>query len=148
MQAVRDMIGSAADPSTDASVGNATVVLTILIGLKRVGKENRLLVQGGPVGRATPDPSLLRLLGQAHRFQEMVLAGDGRSMGALANDIGISRSYFTRVFRFSFLAPEIVRAILCGEHPIQLTARSLTGRSSELAGDWATQVRQLDTDQP
>ncbi len=36
-------------------------------------------------------------------------------------------SYFTRILRLSFLAPEIVKTILRDRHPLELTAKKLAG---------------------
>jgi site-specific DNA recombinase len=44
---------------------------------------------------------------------------------ALAKQEGVSRSYFTRVVRFSYLAPDITQAILDGRQPRDLTAEKL-----------------------
>ena len=37
------------------------------------------------------------------------------------------RSYFTRILRLSFLAPEVVKTILRDRHPLELTAKKLAG---------------------
>jgi site-specific DNA recombinase len=49
-------------------------------------------------------------------------------MGQLAADAGVGGSYFTRILRLSFLAPETVRAILRDRHPIELTAKRLANQ--------------------
>jgi hypothetical protein len=53
----------------------------------------------------------------------------GKSISELAGNVGVSPSYFTRVLRLSFLAPEIVRAILSGRQPPHLTAKHLMSPS-------------------
>jgi site-specific DNA recombinase len=129
-------------PSVDCNDA-ATTPLSVPINLRRAGKQNRLLIErpGDPEG--SPDRSLLRLLGQAHRFGEMVLGGDGRSIGALASEAGVVQSYFTRILRLNFLSPRIVKLILEGRHPPRLTAKSLIGQSPKLARDWMEQSKQL-----
>ena len=42
---------------------------------------------------------------------------------------GVSRSYFTRVVRLSYLAPDITQAILEGRQPHDLTAEKLLAHS-------------------
>src|SRR5882672_3496774 len=42
---------------------------------------------------------------------------------------GVSRSYFTRVVRLSYLAPDITQAILEGRQPRHLTAEKLLQHS-------------------
>ena len=42
---------------------------------------------------------------------------------------GVSPSYFTRLVRFSYLAPDITEAILDGRQPPDLTANKLLAHS-------------------
>ncbi len=129
----------------DADVDHAAgIILTMPIHLRRVGKEMRLLIPGsGDNLTNPPDRSLLRLLGQAYRFQDMLMRGSGRSVGALAKEAGISPSYFTRILKLSFLSPKLVSAILEGRQPQKLNGKLLTRRSGQLARDWAVQAHQL-----
>jgi site-specific DNA recombinase len=43
----------------------------------------------------------------------------------MAGAAGVSSSYFTRMVRLSFLAPDITCAILQGDQPAELNARKL-----------------------
>ncbi len=43
----------------------------------------------------------------------------------MAQEVGLSSSYFTRMLRLSFLAPDITRAILHGRQPADLNAHKL-----------------------
>ena len=94
--------------------------------MKRTGKETRLLIDGaGGSARRQPDHSLHRILARAYRYNDMVMRSAGKTMGQLAAEAGVGGSYFTRILRLSFLAPEIVKAILRDRHPIELTAKRL-----------------------
>jgi hypothetical protein len=53
-------------------------------------------------------------------------------MRALAKEAGVARSYFTRIFRLSFLAPDVVKAIVQGAHPPDLTAKRLSVHTKDL----------------
>ena len=55
----------------------------------------------------------------------MVMRNRGKTMAKLAAKAGVGRSYFTRILRLSFLAPDVVKAILRDRHPIELTAKRL-----------------------
>ena len=55
----------------------------------------------------------------------MVMHSRGRAMAELAAEAGVGGSYFTRILRLSFLAPEVVKAILRDRHPIEPTAKRL-----------------------
>jgi hypothetical protein len=50
-------------------------------------------------------------------------------LAVLAEREGVSRSYFTRVVRLSYLAPDITQAILDGHQPRDLTAEKLLAHS-------------------
>ncbi len=88
--------------------------------------ETRFLIDGpGGSSRREPDRSLLRLLSQAHRFHEMVMRNRGKTISELAEEAGVGGSYFTRILRLSFLAPDVVKTILRDRHPIEPTAKKL-----------------------
>jgi hypothetical protein len=55
----------------------------------------------------------------------MVMQGDGKTMAELAAEAGVTGSWFTRILRLSFLAPDVVKAILRDRHPIELSAKRL-----------------------
>ena len=88
--------------------------------------ETRLLIDGAGGGaRRKPDHSLCRVLAQARQYQAMVMRSGGKTMAALAAEANVGGSYFTRILRLSFLAPDVVTAILRDQHPIELTAKRL-----------------------
>jgi site-specific DNA recombinase len=102
------------------------ITFTVPARLKRTGMETRLLIDGGDANsRRNPDHSLHRLLARAYRYNDMVMRSDGKTMRQLAAEAGVVRSYFTRILRLSFLAPDIVKAILRDRHPIELSAKRL-----------------------
>jgi site-specific DNA recombinase len=72
---------------------------------------------------------LLKLLVRAHRFNATLVRNDDVPFSMLAEREGVSRSYFTRVVRLSYLAPDIIQAILDGRQPRDLTAEKLLGHS-------------------
>jgi hypothetical protein len=59
----------------------------------------------------------------------MLMRGEGKTITQFANDARVSGSYFTRVLRLSFLAPEILQAILRNRHPIDLSAKRLANKT-------------------
>lgn len=117
-------------------------VLTVPACVRRTGMETKLLIDGAPLEHREPDRSLLRLLGQARRYKEMIMQNADVYVADLAAKAGVTRSYFTRVFRLSFLAPEITVAILQGRQPPQLAANKLM-QAGVLSPLWPDQHRQL-----
>jgi site-specific DNA recombinase len=67
-----------------------------------------------------------------------VLKGDGRSLTEIAAAQGIGDSYAGRLLRLSFLAADIIEAILTGKQPVDLTANRLAN-TPEIPVDWAAQ---------
>ncbi|MDR3531775.1 MAG: recombinase family protein [Rhodopila sp.] len=119
------------------------MVLTVPATLKRVGQEMRHLIDSPGAGLAhEPDRSLLRLLARAQHFRALVLRGDGRSVTQLAAEAGVGKSYFSRIVRLGFLAPDITEAIVVGRHPIELSAQRLAFVQN-LPADWRQQRQAL-----
>jgi hypothetical protein len=54
----------------------------------------------------------------------------------------VTASYFTRVLRIAYLAPDIVEAIIDGKQPPELTANRLV-RVKDLPIDWPGQREAL-----
>ncbi|HVR65614.1 MAG TPA: hypothetical protein VMT98_03190 [Verrucomicrobiae bacterium] len=50
-----------------------------------------------------------RLLGRTYRYNEMAMGSSRKTMWQLAAEAGVVRSYFTRILRLSFLAPDIAK---------------------------------------
>jgi DNA invertase Pin-like site-specific DNA recombinase len=121
-------------------------ILSVPARLRRTGLETKLLIQGASgLAHRQADRSLLRLIAQARRFNELVSTGAGLTITELAIQVGVSRSYFSRIFRLSFLAPEITKAIIQGQQPSELSAIKLMG-TGRFACIWSDQRRQLGFD--
>ena len=82
-----------------------------------------------PSAIAKPNARLIKLLMRAHRFNAALAGSPGAPFAALAKQEGVSRSYFTRLVRLSYLAPDITQAILDGRQPPHLTADKLLAHS-------------------
>ncbi len=113
------------------SLSNATddeiQILSIPVRLRRSGRAIRMLIEGtDPFATAA---QLVKLLIRARRFNATLLDSDGVPFAALAKREGVSPSYFTRLVRLSYLAPDITEAILDGRQPPDLTADKLLAHS-------------------
>jgi len=105
-------------------------ILPIPVRLRRSGRAIRMLIEGtDPFATARPDARLVKLLIRARRFNATLLDSDGVPFAALAKREGVSPSYFTRLVRLSYLAPDITEAILDGRQPRDLTADKLLAHS-------------------
>ena len=123
------LLGVAAASSPSAT-DDETRVLSVPVRLRRSGREIKMLIDGtDPFATAKPDARLIKLLIRARRFNATLLGSDGVPLAALVKREGVSPSYFTRLVRLSYLAPDITQAILDGRQPRDLTADKLLAHS-------------------
>ena len=104
-------------------------LLSVPVRLRRSGREIRMMINGTDLFAAKPDARLIKLLLRARRFNATLAEGEGVPFAVLAEQEGVSRSYFTRLVRLSYLAPDITQAILDGRQPPDLTAEKLLEHS-------------------
>src|ERR1700758_912784 len=123
------LLDGAATPLPSAS-DDEIQILSIPVRLRRSGQAIRMLIEGiDPFATAKPDARLVKLLITAGRFNAALVGSDGVPFAALAKRQGVSPSYFTRLVRLSYLAPDITEAILDGRQPRDLTADKLLAHS-------------------
>ena len=82
-----------------------------------------------PFATAKPDARLIKLLIRARRFNTALVGSNSLPFAALAKRESVSPSYFTRLVRLSYLAPDIAQAILDGRQPRDVTADKLLAHS-------------------
>jgi site-specific DNA recombinase len=119
-------LGSLFNLSVAPSVSEENVIMSVPAQLRRAGTEIRMLIdRTDPFAAVKPDARLIKLLVRAHRLNTTLVQSEDVAFAALAMREGVSRSYFTRVVRLSYLAPDITQAILEGRQPRDLTAEKL-----------------------
>jgi hypothetical protein len=122
-----------------SAVDNDTQILSVPVELRRSGREIKMRIDGtDPFATAKPDARLIKLLIKARRFNAALVRSEGVPFAALAEREGVSPSYFTRLVRLSYLAPDIIQAILDGRQPRNLTPDKLLAHS-RLALAWHDQ---------
>jgi len=118
------------DTSPQGANDEETELLSVPVGLRRSGREIRMVIDGtDSFATAKPNARLVKLLLRARRFNAALTQGEGIAFAALAQREGVSRSYFTRLVRLSYLAPDITQAILDGRQPRDLTPEKLLEHS-------------------
>src|SRR6266436_5059454 len=126
-------LGVLLDAATAPSQGvkdDETKILSVPVRLRRAGREIRMVIDSiDPFAAAKPDARLIKLLLRARRFNATLAEGKGVPFAALAQREGVSRSYFTRLVRLGYLAPDITQAILDGRQPRDLTPEKLLEHS-------------------
>ena len=126
LSTLSDITAAPSQIVTDAEIQ----ILSMPVRLRRAGREIRMLIDGAdPFAAAKPDARLIKLLLRARRFNVTLAESDNVPFAALAQQEGFSRSYFTRVARLGYLAPDITQAIVDGRQPPDLTAEKLLEHS-------------------
>jgi site-specific DNA recombinase len=115
----------------------APMRLRIPASLKRTGKEMKFIVDG--VANSAPaDTTLIRLLVRGRKIAKRMFEPNCPPLAEIAHEEKITASYATRLVRLTFLAPDIVAAILAGKQPVGLTANKLMA-DTRLPLDWRDQ---------
>lgn len=81
---------------------------------KRGGRKEIQLPLGAPAQRKV-DNTMIKALGRAFRWKQMLETGEFTTINDLAEHERIAPSYMTRVLRLTLLAPDIVEAIMEGQ---------------------------------
>jgi hypothetical protein len=132
----RDNNGRHSQDFGDASEG-PLATLTIPAQLKRAGMEMKFIIDGAS-NPGPADTTLIRLLVRAQKIGKRLLQPGNPPLEEIANEENITSSYATRLVRLTFLAPDIVAAILAGKQPGDFTANKLMA-DTRLPLDWRDQ---------
>ncbi|MFT5438152.1 MAG: site-specific DNA recombinase [Alphaproteobacteria bacterium] len=106
--------------------------------IRRRGIETKLVLMENQRNPSKPDPALIKAVLRAHRWFEDLTSGRAGSRGEIARRENLSDRYIGRLLPLSFLAPDIVEAILRGNQTADITVEMLT-RQIELPLGWAEQ---------
>ncbi len=112
-------------------------IISTPFSIKRRGVETKLVI-GGKL-QDEPDIELIKLIAKARSWWIELRDGKIESQKDLATREKLDRGDVSRILKLAFLAPDIVRAILAGEQPIDLTANTLMRQASKLPHDWSRQ---------
>ena len=122
-----------------ATYDSVTVRQVLPPALIRIGKQARLLLPGD--GASTPaDANLVKLLARAFAVRKVIL--ESESLESAATRLGYGRDYAVALARVSYLAPDIVKAILDGTQPTKLGSTPLA-RTPNLPYRWDQQFAML-----
>jgi len=121
-------------PSVPQIVGPVPVVTTkagritlqIPMRLKRRSGRKEIVLPSGDVKQSSPvQESLVVAVARAHRWLSLLEEGRFRSVGDLAEAVGMDASLVRRHLGLTSLRPELVRQILDGDEPDGLSLREL-----------------------
>ena len=139
---LREMIGEGEfDKASKKNEGEFK--LDLPVRFRRRGVEMKLIIADGRNQMLAPDPKLIAVVAQGHRWFDEIRQSKAGSIAELAQRCGVDRTDVGRMIPFAFLAPDIVEAILKGRHPVELTAARLR-RVRDLPVSWDEQRRLLE----
>jgi len=138
---VPTVVPGATPKQADGKPAVEPVGLLIAASLRRAGKGTRLVIGDGSANRI--DDGLASLVARALATRNMLLAGHDDSIEVMASRLGVRRDYLTILVRLSYLSPEIVRAVLLGRQPVELSPTRLVTISKDLPHDWHAQRQVL-----
>ena len=95
------------------------------------------LIENG--AKAEVNVGLVELIKDAFTIRIQLLSGSDDSIEAMSGRLGMNKCRLTSLVRLSYLAPDIVRALLEGRQPIELTPTRLLRLSKDLPHDWSEQ---------
>jgi site-specific DNA recombinase len=133
----------------DTAKGEPLVTLAVTADLRRAGKEVKMIIDGADpfAPPRKSDPSLIKAIVRAHRFNDKLVRGEVRKFGDLGRSEKLHRFYLTQLLRLAYLAPDITAAILDGTQPARLTATRLI-EHPDLPLGWREQRRALGFPDP
>jgi hypothetical protein len=108
------------------------ITLSIEAKLRRAGKGKRLVIENG--AEAEVNAGLVEMIKEAFAIRNQLLSGSDDSIEAMSGRLGM-KCRLTSLIRLSYLAPDIVRALLEGRQPIELTPTRLLRLSKDLPHD-------------
>lgn len=111
--------------------------LTIDARLRRAGKGVRLVIGDSSANQI--DHSLVSLIARAMEVRNSFIHGADDNSKSMASRLSLRRDYLAVLLRLSYLSPEIIRAILVGQHPVELSPTRLIELSKNLPHDWREQ---------
>ena len=113
------------------------VIVSIEANLRRAGKGKRLVIENG--AEAEVNAGLAAMIAEAFAIRNQLLSGSDASIEAMTERLGMGKGHLTSLVRLSYLGPDIVRALLKGRQPIELTPTRLLRLSKDLPHDWSEQ---------
>jgi site-specific DNA recombinase len=139
---VSGSIGLVTQRGTPDNEDMAVLTLTVRARLQRVGREMKMLVENTD-DQTKADPALLRIVARARDIQERLMQNSGLTLRAIAGQEHVTPGYVSRLLRLTWLAPDIITAIVNGKNPPQLTAKQLMRLALEISVDRSAQRKLL-----
>lgn len=111
--------------------GPEPIVIGTAIEIARRGVENRLVVESN-AGRSggAADENLIRAVACGRAWFDELASGQAKSFREIADRVGVTDRYVSRLVDLAFLAPDVVKQILDGQQEPDVTVTALTVEGS------------------
>jgi site-specific DNA recombinase len=96
------------------------LILTLGVRAKFRGGSIAQQYPGNEPAARTQDMALIKAMARAHRWRQMLMNGEAKSIEALAAGLKQDRGYIGQTLKLAFLSPELTRMIMGGEQPAGL----------------------------
>ena len=126
----------------DGEVTPVSICRLVPVQMKRRGQEMRMVIGGSTPTCASVDVCLLQAVARARRWFDQIATGEVSSVSEIALKEGVTSRWVTRILPLAFLAPDIVKSVITGTQPVELTRQQLI-IDRPLPADWVTQRVQL-----
>ena len=118
---------------------SANITVRVPLTIRRRPGRKTVVTPNGEVAdvvRTRADPTLLKALARAYRWQKLLDGGRYASISELAAAEKIERGFLGKMLRLTLLAPELVEAIMDGR---QLAVPGLSALLEPFSLAWAQQ---------
>jgi hypothetical protein len=119
------------------------ITLKTNVQFKRCGYAMRLIITDSDKKQTLKDQNLIEHLSKAYQWLTLITSGKVQSIKEIAEAEGLDQSHVTRIINKTFLAPDIIRAILNSTKPAHLNLKYLK-QFRVLPNDWNLQKSLLD----
>jgi len=131
-------------PNVAISRDGKSMTVRVPLTVKTRGSRKLIIVPNGSDAWKPPPPqpnnAILKALGRAWRWKQMIESGEYATLAELAKAEGVNFSYLCRVMRLTLLSPNAVAAILDGRQRHDLQLQDLLTPSSAL---WEEQDKMI-----
>ena len=130
----------------DANNHNASAICTLTCPaqIRRRGVESSLII-GNENQSSNLDAKLIKTVARSHYWFEQLRNGKLNSISEIANTSNMAPGDVSRLLPLAFLAPDIIKMILHGKQPANMTTDQLVRYAPQLPLSWASQQNNLIT---
>lgn len=137
-----EALGEEDKVNPDAKSGKASIItLDYPLQMKRRGVETKLILGAKTLGE--PDLDLIKLIATARAWYAGLKSGRYSSQLDIRKEYKLDKADVSRILNLAFLSPKIVSKIIAGDHPAEMTVKSLKQSAAKLPYNWEDQARFL-----